>query len=89
MIIFGFGHKKNKNLGPVGKIACPNCNNEDFWELVTSRTYFTLFFVPLIPYSSENFIMCPICRVAREVHGDELERMKASAQSNLRQIQGR
>ena len=88
MIIFGWGHKKNKNEGPVAKTRCPNCHNEEFWDLITSRTYFTLFFVPLIPYASEAYLMCPICRAARDVVGDELERVRAVARDNLRRIQG-
>ena len=88
MIIFGWGYRREKKLGPVGRIVCPNCHNEDFWELITSRTFFTLFFIPLIPYASESYIMCPICRAAREVSGDELERMKQAAEENMRQLRG-
>lgn len=88
MIIVGWGHQKTKNLGPVERRVCPNCKNEDFWELHRIGTYATFFFVPIIPYKTEHFLMCPICRAALEVEGAQIEQCKAMAEQNLARIRG-
>jgi len=55
MIIFGWGHQTIKNIGPTFKNHCSHCNNEDYWTLTKYTTWFTLFFIPVIPYSIKYF----------------------------------
>jgi hypothetical protein len=59
--IFGWGHQKIKSYGPTVKRLCNNCNNEVFWELVNYGKWFTLFFIPIIPYKESRYLICPIC----------------------------
>lgn len=40
---------------------CPNCNNEERWELHKCKEWFTLFFLPVLPYKTEFSERCPIC----------------------------
>lgn len=59
--IFGWGRTTIKQLGKVLPVKCTNCNNVQYWNLVRKRTWFTLFFIPVIPYSNQTYLICPIC----------------------------
>lgn len=61
MILFGFGKITKKVLGEVVQKTCPNCNATELWQLCVMRTWFTLFFIPIIPYKSSYCITCPKC----------------------------
>jgi hypothetical protein len=60
--IFGFGRRKVRDDGPVVACTCPHCHNEVSLSLLHVSTWFTLFFIPVIPYSRKQFLVCPICR---------------------------
>lgn len=86
MIIFGWGKEKATNLGPVAKFLCSNCRNEDFWELQKVSNYVSLYFIPVFPYKTKHYLVCPVCGAYREVDGDELVRFRAMAKENLARI---
>lgn len=89
MIIFGWGHQKIKNYGPVFKHRCNHCNNEDIWQLVGISTWFTLFFIPIFPYESKHMLICPVCNYGAKVESSEVEKLKQLAQSNSDLISGK
>lgn len=76
MIIFGWGHRTAKNFGPVRRISCGNCNNETNWHLQKLTTWFTLFFIPVIPYRMDYLLVCPICRCCVEIKKEEFDQLK-------------
>ena len=78
--------RKTRVIGPVEKRTCSHCNNTDFWELHELRDYVSIFFIPVIPYRTNYLLVCPICRLAREVDSAEVEPMRAQAERNLRLI---
>ena len=61
-IVFGWGRRTNKDHGPTLPITCPNCHNQTYWRLWHSRTWFTLFFIPVIPYENDHMLLCDICK---------------------------
>lgn len=61
MIIWGFGKVTKKMLGNVERRYCKYCETEGVWQLCVMRTWFTLFFIPLIPYATKYCIVCPTC----------------------------
>jgi Fe2+ or Zn2+ uptake regulation protein len=75
-IIFGWGHQTIKQYGATLPIKCPNCNNSVFLHLVQTRTWFTLFFIPVIPYESKHYLLCEICGQGIELNGEEIDRAK-------------
>lgn len=75
MIIFGFGDRKSQELGRIGPINCPRCNNTSPFVVHQERAYFSLFFIPLIPYSTKFLLSCPVCREARQITTEEKDRM--------------
>ena len=60
--IIGFGKRTVDHLGSAGARVCPNCGNRAEWSNVRVRTWFTLFFIPVFPYKTQRFAMCPICK---------------------------
>lgn len=73
-IIWGYRRGAAKDLGPVLAVTCPGCGELNFWHLHRSMTWFTLFFIPLIPLLRQHFLICPKCG-----NGMELEREGGSA----------
>lgn len=89
MLIFGWGHAKTKHYGPVQKQQCQNCFNEDYWSLYKQSTWFTLFFIPVFPYKSEYYFLCPICSQGLMLDNyNEIEYLQAIAETNTKLLNG-
>jgi len=78
-ILFGFGKQTTKNHGKVEQKYCYHCHNESAWDLMSIRTWFTLFFIPVIPYKSEHIVKCPICNRYEALSSEELNTYKGNA----------
>lgn len=76
MIIFGWGFRTSKSYGPVRKIQCNNCNNETSWHLQKTTRWFTLFFIPVIPYKTNYLLVCPVCRSYLELQKVEFQKLR-------------
>jgi hypothetical protein len=61
MIIWGWGRRTIKQHGSALHQRCPNCGNSGWFQWMTVRRWFTLFFIPLIPYSRRDLLICPVC----------------------------
>lgn len=70
-IIYGFGKTTTKDFGTLQTAPCTNCNNQVKKQLVRVRTWFTLFFIPVIPYRTQYFLICPICRKGEVLKKDQ------------------
>ena len=81
MIIWGWGHLRTKTYGDMeDETLCDNCNNFVHKLICRSRTYFTLFFIPIIPYNTERQLVCPICNDAAALTKEEFESKKQALQ---------
>ena len=69
--IFGFGKTTTRTVGVVGKVRCSNCSNVREWDYKKVTTWFTLFFIPIIPYKVIYVKECPICNAAFIVDKNE------------------
>jgi hypothetical protein len=69
MVIFGWGGGKLKDRGAVWPAVCPNCHNQVLFHYTTVNKSFRLYFVPIIPYGTKHYLMCPICSKGRELSG--------------------
>ena len=83
-IIWGF-KKTTKELGFVGYYHCSRCNNDGNWQLMKIVSWFTLFFIPLIPYHTEYYVYCPICHSATRVSKEEAKQIMAKQQQMAQQ----
>jgi Short C-terminal domain len=61
VVIFGFGAGKQEDQGEVAPGVCPNCHNQVFLHHVRSKKSVRLYFVPVVPYGTDNYLVCPIC----------------------------
>lgn len=61
MLIFGFGPGKGQDLGEVIEVTCPFCHNDVCLHHVRSKKAVRLYFVPVVPYGTDDYLMCPIC----------------------------
>ena len=60
-LIWGFGHQTTKDYGVDRSNRCGHCNNMVERRFLRITTWFTLFFIPIIPYRRQYAIVCPIC----------------------------
>ena len=81
-IIFGWGRRTVKNIGVVFKNICNNCHNEEYWVMTRVMTWFTLFFIPVIPYETKYFLSCPVCKYGITLDGEQLEKLRPIAETN-------
>jgi len=61
MVIFGWGPGKQEDLGQVAPCVCPNCHNQVFLHHVRSKKSVSLYFVPVVPYGTDEYMVCPVC----------------------------
>jgi len=76
MIIFGWGRVTSKKYGPTMVTKCPNCHNDIWLQLYRYREWFTLFFIPVFPYSSKYLLLCDVCSKGVQLKGEHLQRAK-------------
>lgn len=73
-LIFSIADTKVKHLGNAGLMDCPRCNNTSEWPIHQQKTYFSVFFIPLVPYRTEFTLSCPVCRETRSISEAEKDR---------------
>ena len=61
VVIFGFGPGRQVDLGKVAACVCPNCHNQVFLHHVRSKKSVRLCFVPVVPYGTDDYLVCPVC----------------------------
>ncbi len=81
VLIFGWGQGSVDDRGEVAPIRCPNCHNDVFLHLVRSTKEVSLYFVPVMPYGTDEYLVCRVCghglHVALE-HQSAVEGMRAA-----------
>jgi hypothetical protein len=75
MILWGWGRRTVKHLGRITR-KCPYCHNTGWFEVVTVRTWFTLFFIPVIPYRVRHVMMCTNCGGSVELDAERMATAK-------------
>jgi uncharacterized protein YbaR (Trm112 family) len=81
VVIMGWGGGDTKDLGEVAPASCPHCHNEVFLHQLHSTKQFSLYFIPLGNYSSNDYLACPICKQGlqlRKEHVAVAQRMRAA-----------
>lgn len=77
MLIFGWGKTTKKDFGETLPMTCPVCKNKIFMSYLRVRTWFTLFFIPVIPYSSKHYLLCGHCGNGKEICGGDVEGIRS------------
>ena len=86
MVIFGFGPGKQEDLGEIAPSVCPNCHNQVVLHHVRSRKSVRLYFVPVVPYGTDDYLVCPICSRGLQISSVQLPyvRSMSSAAASFR-----
>jgi hypothetical protein len=61
VLIFGWGRGPADDRGEVAPLRCPNCHNDVFFHRIRSTKQVSLFFVPVVPYGTDEYLVCPVC----------------------------
>ncbi len=77
VVIFGFGPGKQEDLGEVAPGVCPNCHNQVFLHHVRSKKSVRLYFVPVVPYGTDDYLVCPICSRGLQISGTQLPHVRS------------
>ena len=67
VLIFGWGGGPVQDRGDVAPIRCPNCHNDVYFHHIHSTRQVSLFFVPVMPYRTDEYLACPVCRQALQI----------------------
>ena len=81
VVIFGWGAGEAQDLGDVAPAVCPNCHNHVFMHHIRSEKKVSLYFVPLIPYGTDEYLACPTCRQGLQIRPEqrtEVQNMQAA-----------
>src|ERR1035437_965395 len=82
MFIFGWGRQIRRDFGPTFKRFCDHCHNERYWNLQSISIWFTLFFIPVIPYEFNYRLYCPVCEYGFDLVDEKFEELKPLAINN-------
>jgi hypothetical protein len=77
VVIFGFGAGSPEDQGEVAPCVCPNCHNQVFLHHVRSKKSVRLYFVPVVPYGTENYLVCPVCSRGLQVSDARLRHVRS------------
>jgi hypothetical protein len=81
VVIFGFGPGKGEDLGEVVPTVCPNCHNQVFLHHVRSKKSVRLYFVPVVPYGTDDYLVCPVCSRGLQLGAPQLPHLPAMSAS--------
>jgi hypothetical protein len=77
VVILGSGPGKQEDLGEVASTACPNCHNHVFLHHVRSKKSVRLYFVPVVPYGTDDYLVCPICSRGLQISHAQLPHLRS------------
>jgi uncharacterized protein YbaR (Trm112 family) len=76
-VIFGFGPGNPDDQGEVAPCVCPNCHNQVFLHHVRSKKSVRLYFVPVVPYGTDDYLVCPVCSRGLQVSDAQLRHVRS------------
>ncbi len=76
LILFGWGRRTRRDHGAAFYNDCPNCKNRTFFHYIAVKVWFTLFFIPVIPYKNIHAYVCRVCSWGFPINGAD-ERAEA------------
>jgi hypothetical protein len=89
MVIFGFGRDQTDDQGEVAPGICPNCHNQVFLHHVRSKKHVSLYFVPVVPYGTEDYLVCPVCSPGLQLSSSQLPYVRSMSGATVSFRRGR
>ena len=84
VLIFGWGKGRAEDQGEVVPTRCPNCHNNVVLHQIRSKKQISLFFVPVVPYGTDEYLACPICGTGLQIRPEQrgaVDAMRAATAS--------
>ena len=86
--IYGWGRQTEKDFGETVLWKCKLKKVDTFCRLIRYTTWFTIFFIPIIPYKRKYHLICDKCKIfGRKVESNkdvlELKKLNKVAQKYL------
>ena len=81
VVIFGFGAGSPEDQGEVAAAVCPNCHNQVFFHHVRSKKSVRLYFVPVVPYGTDDYLVCPVCSRGLQVNSRQLPQVRSMSRA--------
>jgi len=81
VVIFGFGAGSPEDQGEVAAAVCPNCHNQVFFHHVRSKKSVRLYFVPVVPYGTDDYLVCPVCSRGLQVSSGQLPQVRSMSRA--------
>jgi hypothetical protein len=72
VVIFGFGAGQPEDQGEAVATVCPNCHNQVVLHHVRSKKKVSLYFVPVVPYGTDDYLVCPVCSRGMQLNRTQL-----------------
>jgi uncharacterized protein YbaR (Trm112 family) len=89
VVIFGFGAGSPEDQGEVAPCVCPNCHNQVFLHHIRSKKSVRLYFVPVVPYGTDNYLVCPVCSRGLQVNDTQLRHVRSMSSATASFREGR
>jgi zinc-ribbon family/Short C-terminal domain len=77
VVVFGFGPGSPEDQGEVAPCVCPNCHNQVFLHHVRSKKSVRLYFVPVVPYGTDDYLVCPVCSRGLQLSRPQLPHVRS------------
>jgi uncharacterized Zn finger protein len=77
MILYGWGRKTAKTYHSVLHYRCTGCDSVSPFHIIIVKTWFHLFYLPIIPYRTEYYIRCSSCGRFYAPNNELLESIKS------------
>lgn len=76
MLISSLNSRTVEDIGQVIFYRCNHCHKETMWELKKVTGWFSLFFIPIIPYEFDYYFMCPQCNYGYKLTKSDFKRIE-------------
>ena len=83
VVIFGFGPGSPEDEGEVAPYVCPNCHNQVFLHHIRSKKSVRLYFVPVVPYGTDDYLVCPVCSRGLQVSNAQLRHVRTMSDATV------
>ena len=68
---------RERDEGEVARCVRPNCHNQVFLHHVRSKKSVRLYFVTVVPYGTDDYLVCPVCSQGLQVGDAQLRRLRS------------
>ena len=76
-MIVGWGHTITKKYyGDMPERSCPHCDKITKWQIMRIISWYDVFFIPVCPWETKYWLLCPICEHGVNITKRESERIR-------------